>query len=532
MRFSDFSSISPFADKLGTNYIPSLEEISEIRGLLMDPTEELGRIQARIDEMEVIVGQLKAKHSLLKTVIDAHQALISPIRRASEDVLREIFLACLPTAHNAIMHPSEAPILLSRICSHWRAIAHNTPMLWRSMHISLPFVYDGHHSARLEVPVMLGKVLEQWLERSATCSLDVSLSDASLYESHPHNQPIPHHPIYQLVGVCRRLRHLTLVGRPFVLLPLLAIGSESLPLLKSLRVRTTDSGAITDYQGMTNALQSASLTDISLSVTVDPLLLPLQWSQLTSLNLSCFRLWTPDQEGGLDGIRALEILRRCPNLLRCKLRMTRDEDAPVLTSDTSPLILADLHTLIFRGEYRFHTWIPHLHVPKLRCLQVGEARHTRRFTGVPIQDASMRAELDTAFFASSSPVLELLHSLPTISHLQLYSSGFSDLSLVDDAFLMHLHGDDLCPMLTHVTFTPEVGTGLSDTAVLAFIRARMGGPTPLHHVEVNFLQEMEIDIMPELRPFISDGLQVTLNYPELPRWELDARAGLDEPYWE
>jgi hypothetical protein len=43
---------------------------------------------------------------------------------------------------------------------------------------------------------------------------------------------------------------------------------------------------------------------------------------------------------------------------------------------------------------------------------------------------------------------------------------------------------------------------------------------------------MEIDIMPELRPFISDGLQVTLNYPELPRWELDARAGLDEPYWE
>jgi hypothetical protein len=57
--------------------------------------------------MEVIVCQLKAKHSSLKTAIDAHQALISPVRRAPDDVLREIFLACLPTEHNTLMDPSE-----------------------------------------------------------------------------------------------------------------------------------------------------------------------------------------------------------------------------------------------------------------------------------------------------------------------------------------------------------------------------------------------------------------------------------------
>jgi hypothetical protein len=93
--------ISPFTDKL----VPTEAEIKDIRALLMDPIEQ-ARIQAQIDEMEVIVGQLKAKHSSLKTVIDAHEALISPVRRAPDDVLREIFFACLATAHNALMDPS------------------------------------------------------------------------------------------------------------------------------------------------------------------------------------------------------------------------------------------------------------------------------------------------------------------------------------------------------------------------------------------------------------------------------------------
>jgi hypothetical protein len=60
-------SISPFADKLGTNYIPTEAEIKDIRGLLMEPTEKLAQIQARIDEMEAIFSwQLKAKHASLE----------------------------------------------------------------------------------------------------------------------------------------------------------------------------------------------------------------------------------------------------------------------------------------------------------------------------------------------------------------------------------------------------------------------------------------------------------------------------------
>ncbi|KAJ7080540.1 hypothetical protein C8R44DRAFT_653552, partial [Mycena epipterygia] len=121
-----FPADSPFADKLHTNYLPTESEISGIRNLLVVPAAELARVDAQINE-------LMAKRESLKTAIDAHNAhnaLISPLRRVPQDVLQEIFLACLPTAHNAVIDPGEAPLLLGRICSHWRSLAWSTPRIW------------------------------------------------------------------------------------------------------------------------------------------------------------------------------------------------------------------------------------------------------------------------------------------------------------------------------------------------------------------------------------------------------------------
>ncbi|KAF8164492.1 hypothetical protein K438DRAFT_1506312, partial [Mycena galopus ATCC 62051] len=121
---------SPFEHKLNTNFVPTVDEINYLRSLLADPTEELARIDAEIDGMDIIIRRLRAERALLQTTIDAHRALISPMRRVPDDVLREIFFACLPDTHNALIDPAEAPILLERICKHWRVVSHSTPMLW------------------------------------------------------------------------------------------------------------------------------------------------------------------------------------------------------------------------------------------------------------------------------------------------------------------------------------------------------------------------------------------------------------------
>ncbi|KAJ7845398.1 hypothetical protein B0H14DRAFT_2511012 [Mycena olivaceomarginata] len=160
---------SPFADRLNTNYIPSDSEIVEIRAFLADPVDELARVEARIEEMEIALSQLKELRASLKTPIDAHRALISPMRRMPQDVLSEIFSSCLPSEHNALIDPAEAPLLLGRICRHWRDIAYSTLMLWSSMHIPC---LDYLHAPPTMISGLERKV-EAWVERSSTCPLSV-----------------------------------------------------------------------------------------------------------------------------------------------------------------------------------------------------------------------------------------------------------------------------------------------------------------------------------------------------------------------
>ncbi|KAJ7823990.1 hypothetical protein B0H14DRAFT_1307061 [Mycena olivaceomarginata] len=113
---------SRFFHHFNTNYVPSDEEIECIRADLVSHTQELARIDERIRE-------LSAQRDQIQDYIDSHKALISHPRRLPVDILREIFVACLPVDRNAVMSAQEAPLLLGRICSAWRSIVLTTPRL-------------------------------------------------------------------------------------------------------------------------------------------------------------------------------------------------------------------------------------------------------------------------------------------------------------------------------------------------------------------------------------------------------------------
>jgi hypothetical protein len=68
--------------------------------------------------MEIALGQLKELRASHKTPIDAHRVLISSLRRIPQDILLAIF----PSEHNTLIDPAEAPLLLGRICRHWRDV--------------------------------------------------------------------------------------------------------------------------------------------------------------------------------------------------------------------------------------------------------------------------------------------------------------------------------------------------------------------------------------------------------------------------
>ncbi|KAF7346509.1 hypothetical protein MSAN_01879000 [Mycena sanguinolenta] len=501
---------SPFTDRLNTNYVPSHSEILQIRALLVEPLGEIARIDAQIEEMELALTELKAKRASLQRPIDAHRALASPMRLIPHDVLLEIFFACLPSEHNALIDPAEAPLLLGRICRHWRSVAYSAPMLWSSIHIpSLDY-----HNTPPNILLGLQKFVEAWLERSATCPLSVSLSDSSVeFDDTFKNLSL----VLQILGVSRRLRYLTLDADADFLRPILQLGAEDFPLLKSIRMN------VENQPISTNFLEIPTLEDVALRAPLftQPLSLPLPWSQLRKLHLSCW-MQHDDHAEGLTVDGALDLLRRCPNLEWCGIRVTQYLPHSGLSHTRSPIILPHLHTLALSGwNLYLEKWID-LVAPNLRFLQIGDDRIP------PSSQGSLSVVLDLSRLTSTN-LHQLLQSLPIISHLRLLESESHDLgriSLDDEFMALFCPPHNLCPILTDINFCAPA-TRFSDAAALAFIKARMAMHPPLQRFHAEFSRPMESDIMPELQSFISDGFQVNLQYHRS-EWAFRARDGLEQ----
>ncbi|KAJ7140794.1 hypothetical protein C8R44DRAFT_726512 [Mycena epipterygia] len=100
---------SPFAPKLGTNYCPTDEEITEIQSLIFEPALRVQRLDDEIADLQKAIDKLAEERTSLNAYVEAHKALISPVRRLPFDVIQEIFVTCIP------IHRERIEISQSRI---------------------------------------------------------------------------------------------------------------------------------------------------------------------------------------------------------------------------------------------------------------------------------------------------------------------------------------------------------------------------------------------------------------------------------
>ncbi|KAJ7701449.1 hypothetical protein B0H17DRAFT_1045458 [Mycena rosella] len=527
---------SPFADKFGTNYVPSDLEMDQLRALLVEPIAELALVDAQIDELDVLVRQLKGKRASLQTRIDVHAALMSPFRRIPQDVLGEIFSACLPTMHNALIDPGEAPMLLGRICRHWRDVAYSTPRLWSSLHIP-PVTgrfeqLDSHDPPNIDD--RLEKFVEAWLDRSASCPLSISISRGP-YDSDIGPSGTTPGTIRQLIRVAGRLCHLSICTHLSEIRPLLLFGREDLPCLRSIHIQApSDPNELLDGVPI---LQIPNLHQISLHASTDALTLPLRWSELTDLSLECFPIWVDNSAhnspnpGGLDQNGAQDLLRRCPNLVRCHLQATTY--APFIGGST--VIVPHLKALSLSDEFDSAQFMQSLDLPSLRYLGIGGGGPgTPSLRSIQSSMHGLTLELRNSCRLPEDGLVDLLNLLRGVSRVRLprttrirLPNHLAMVISLDDEFLARLSPKPthtVSPALTHIEFGI---CDFSDIALLDFIRARMATGNPLRRIEAILPRAMDIDIPSELHPFISTGLQVDLKY-EFRTWDLDVRDGLSE----
>ncbi|KAJ7268590.1 hypothetical protein C8J57DRAFT_1325632 [Mycena rebaudengoi] len=120
------------ADRCDTNYVPSDAERVQIRQFCALREEKLSRIDWELDRLNGVLKSVLVKGLAMDAIAKKFSALLAPLRAIPPEVLPEIFLACLPPTHGAIMHSSEAPLLLGRVCSSCRTLSLATPALWAS----------------------------------------------------------------------------------------------------------------------------------------------------------------------------------------------------------------------------------------------------------------------------------------------------------------------------------------------------------------------------------------------------------------
>ncbi|KAJ7354593.1 hypothetical protein DFH08DRAFT_855348 [Mycena albidolilacea] len=465
-------------------------------------------------------------------------------------------MACLPTHRNCVMSAQEAPVILGRICSSWRAISLKTPRLWSRLHIVEPnYPYNsplGVYQSKVEQRL---KVADAWLRRSKTCPLSISLESRFDYistaaMSTPDAQPF----LNILIPFASRWQNISLGISLSGVQTLLRLGENEVPLLKSLTInerRDNPHHIPHDEWTVPQAcvLHAPGLTSFSLlGRNVHSLDLPLQWGRLTALTLMGSGLSSGWGPGGStvnpQTCRVvLDILSRCPELRACTLLVHAplDEHLQNLVVECPFLHTFDLScdetALHVADRLLGRLSLPQLQDFKLRGAKLGateelystfSADSVLSFLTTLTRLESISA--DSAMFPK--PILiNFLRALPpTVLRLAITEPMWRRLdredAIFDDEVLEALttfpDRPSHCPALQEVVvhYCPN----LSDEALLRFIMSR---PT-LKLVDIEFDRERKVDILPSLEPFTEAGLKTSISYKTRPPSEFSPWQGLPD----
>ncbi|KAF7352139.1 F-box domain-containing protein [Mycena venus] len=224
---------------------------------------------------------------------------IHPILSLPPELLSLIFIHCLPSSAQGRqeLHPSTAPLLLTRICGAWRALALRTSALWAS--VAFELFQTSYSSALTSVhPVLHAPPLELQLRKLAWWLAQGAAHPLTLYLH--YRQQLPEAvPLLMMHAV--RLAEADLFLHPATLAAFNSAAATSggeleLPLLRrlllgSFPIRSRFNADVEGAARITAFANAPRLTDVSL-LKLPPSAVALPWTQLTCFHAS-FSLGQP-----------------------------------------------------------------------------------------------------------------------------------------------------------------------------------------------------------------------------------------------
>jgi F-box-like len=324
-----------------TNDVISHSEARDIRNQLSEAEMDLTYLNERITATCAMLDKLMGQHRELTAEITEYRISLASHKKLPPEILGTIFQYCitdkiliLPQGLGDLLH-------LCHICSYWRRVALGTPTLWNR--ISVEIGSRGEHSFDiLDVATTL-------LSRSGV-STPLSITLAVYTDSYCLD---PEDPVRILINpYIHRYQGITLIMPPISFLPLLQLPVGSAEVLEVLDLEFDSDSDDSLYHHswsdifafFNSAPRLRSVTLRSFDVFNDPELLPLAYSQLTSLHF----VDTP-----LNPDICHAMLRQCPNLINCTMCVETDDGVEESLADLDPIVVLNLRQ--FKLELLFQT---------------------------------------------------------------------------------------------------------------------------------------------------------------------------------
>ncbi|KAJ7659300.1 hypothetical protein DFH06DRAFT_1406470 [Mycena polygramma] len=300
----------------------------------------LAEIGAQMLPLERSLAILQTERMLVQERLNSYKY---PVLVLPNEIISEIFIHFLPVYPSCPpLFGALSPTLLTQICVTWRAIALNTPALWRAMAFShsrdIPFAPQGY-------------VAGIWLKRSGSCP--PSIRPEELDEDDPISEQVlssilPHRARWEYVRLCLSPSLISTIEGPMPLVRHLELVAGYPPTTSPLTVTRLDEAP---------HLRTVVLDDGAAVQVILP------WAQLTSLTLKRICLY-----------ECMPALRQTQNLVHCRLMLAGSLEGVEVPDVTLPYLetLALENWTEIGEETDDIDYLANLSAPALRTLRIPE----------------------------------------------------------------------------------------------------------------------------------------------------------------
>jgi len=536
---------SPFASKLGTNFIPSDEEAVEIKKFLGKYTPKLAQISSELARVKALYVELETQYKQLADDMDAHRKLLSLPRRnlLPTDVLQEIFLSCLSISHESIITNKEAPILLTQVCAGWRRIALDTPLLWASIHIPIPSIdapfpeaagedssYDLATDLRMTNRLT---AVREWLSRSKDCPLSFTFGSDVIGPNKHCDEAIS-----LLLLQSTRWRRVSVYAPKYYVAMFMAVNARLTPLLESIVIREIPSGnwgppEATNSPSQLSLFENSNLCILKVSyLDHDVASLPVRWAALSHLSLYC-------NVGPVEVPQIFDLLKCCTRLVSFELAApftpitaasSNQENFHLPTNTVVSLPFLEKFSFVHHTEAVYPDIFDSMELPALREI---DYHWPHRPNAQPPLLSLLRKQGHT--IATLTTNIELfseenfkscLRCCPHLKKLVItevrlvpiltgdLNTRTTDIGLLESLSSPSSSGEYLCPELE--VLDSFIRTASSDQDVLDFLARKQTGTLPelsrMKSLGLLFGREQQQPMAEFVRPYIEGGLDLVLSY--------------------